>query len=573
MNATTLIHKSRRLLAEPVTVPMVACDGTVDACLEVTRMTSTAPLDEREVEIATSDERFIHQDESNQRVHEVSWLLERWDGEGKPLVWLRGRLVFQERDATNKQTWRLEDDWSHRLAQSVSTLTSEAAFHLNRPIAFELRVGTEENASTESVLFNHQAVHIPVPNTTQQPWTIGMALDWLSALGRLDLDRTALGASSENRLADEIDMNGRLGDVLESLCKSENLVIFRRFFEQDDPMPHERRLIVKATKAPIGDEPLDRHAPTLKKLGKTSASSRAQRYIAYGSRPRVEGSWIMVGGWLPDLENQSASEFNRLTSTNFNQNRDVFRKWVLNEHGGWSNPPFGRSIAVDLATLFQQPSLVPQPLSLLPCLTQNTSGQSKGVLLEVSFNSGQDWSAYSGKYDLLTDEAGVYLDDNTLDSSLLNAALNGTLRVRVTASVQSPEPFSQVRWTGNALHGYQPTRTWHAGQDYQWQFMDASSIHAADIEAGTLTADLRDDRHALRRRLDEFIASAREDESWSWVDTQLRPWLTAGQRVEVQSRYQATQCMQIQKIMMTVDVDQAHTSTHVELLPHERPTR
>lgn len=572
MNATTLIHACQRPAAEILNLPRVMRAGVFDPMLSVTRLSSTSPLDRREVSLSHVSEHDANLNDYLNEWHDIVWPYERWDGEGKLLCWSRGQLVHHARDSHGHDVLHLEDAWSRQLDRSLSELIADASVRLNVSLASQIRVGLNENASTQTMSFNGSSVHIPEPSTTGHAWTIAAVLDWLNALGELQLDRTALGSISSQRLRDTLEMTSTMGETLQAFCNMHNLVIMRQFDGDTNDFRHgEYRAVVPRQQAPIGDAPLQCDDPSLINLNQQNRSNKARRWIAYGSRPRVEGSWIMVGGWASQLESETANQYSRSASTDFQTHRDVFRRWVLNEHGGWSSSSFNRGIAVDLAELFEQPELTPQPLRLRSCLTHSENGQSKGIILEASLDSGQTWAAYSGAYELLSQEAGVYLSDDTLDAAFLSAGLGGSLRMRVTATLQSPKPIMQQRWTGNALHGLSPTIRWHAGQDFSLARVDASSLHFDDIRAGNLTADLRDDRYALLLRLDEHIDSDGQDERWAWSLAGLRPWLTSGQRISVDSRHQTRRHLNIQQTVMTVDPSLATAKTQVELLPSERP--
>jgi hypothetical protein len=109
---------------------------------------------------------------------------------------------------------------------------------------------------------------------------------------------------------------------------------------------------------------------------------------------------------------------------------------------------------------------------------------------------------------MLSNRAGVYLEDATLPSAFLTAAQNGEARVRVTASLQSPTPVRLRRWQGNPFAGRRPAKVFDLTQGYRFQRVADSSIHRTSIEAGTLLADEVDDREALHRWLVERLQQA-----------------------------------------------------------------
>lgn len=568
--SATTVHPREAVRSEPLTVPVVMQRGVVQPDLLVTKVHTRWPLDRREITIQVSGQDLASLALQVEADTMIAWPFELWDGEGRLLIWNRGRLVKTQTDEFGHAIWHMQDDWQQCLDQPVAPRLASLSQSLGVSFAQRLHVGGEANASAQTTTYDGREINWPDTLVTSNRWTIGAAVAWLNALGSLDLEMSTMGELADEPLRRSLALCGSLGDILESLCEATGLVIIRAF--TDHPEHHEQRLIVPHKTAPIAGPEIRERDPDVISHTHTPTETGVRRWIAFGSRPIVEGTWTMVGGWAPALENQASGEYARSTSSDFQAVRDVYRRWVLNEHGQWSISPFNRSVAVDVQTLFEQPDLTPEAMRLLPCLALDDSDRSRGVIFEASTNSGSTWSEYAGHYEILTDEAGVYLDDDALDGSFLTAALNGTLRLRVTAVLRSPERISTDRWTGNALHGQGPTVQWFAGDDFEYQRVDASSIHAADIATGTIDAQQSDDRHALQQALENHINTCGDFAPPTvrvHKTAAIQPWLTAGKRVMLLSPNHANQHLGIQSVDIEINHAQARATTTTQLIEIE----
>lgn len=227
-------------------------------------------------------------------------------------------------------------------------------------------------------------------------------------------------------------------------------------------------------------------------------------WIAQGGRPVVEDTFALQAGWDPSLEGQADSEYGRLTSSDFSRFGPVYRAWVLNEDGAYREPPFGLA-TFDAGALFGESGSIDERLRFVSCVATDTSGRSIPPVIESSTDSGTTWSAYPGQARVMADRAGVLLEDDDLPSMILAAAKAGTLRLRITASLRSPDPIEARRWDGNPFAGSAPSRLLRFGDAYRWQRIAGTSIHASSVATGALPADLVDDRSALRAALYEQV--------------------------------------------------------------------
>jgi hypothetical protein len=241
-------------------------------------------------------------------------------------------------------------------------------------------------------------------------------------------------------------------------------------------------------------------------------------WIAQGDRPVVEDTFVLQPGWDAMLEGQPDSDYGRLTSSDFSRFGSVYRAWVLNEDGGFDGAAF------DAGELFDRPGSIRSSLRFGLCLTRDTSGRRLSPVIESSTDSGATWAAYPGQADVVNDRAGVLLTDDDLPGAILSAAKAGTLRLRVTATLTSPQPIESRRWDGNPFAGPAPTQVIDFDDQYAWRFVAPTSIHRVGLDSGTLQADTVDDRRALRQRLLAHLArqpgpeiTARVDLAGAWT--------------------------------------------------------
>ncbi len=166
------------------------------------------------------------------------------------------------------------------------------------------------------------------------------------------------------------------------------------------------------------------------------------KYIGQGDFKLFEATFDLVKAWDPALENSDFDKFSPTTNPDFYQVSDVYRKWCLNEAGLYSEAPFNQGDAFDFSMIFGSSDFTHHCRRFKSCLSTDKLGESLGYYLQVSFDSGQNWSQYLHSFDNLLDECGVWLSSETLDNDTWAAAQAGALRFRITASVESDEKLS-----------------------------------------------------------------------------------------------------------------------------------
>ncbi len=252
--------------------------------------------------------------------------------------------------------------------------------------------------------------------------------------------------------------------------------------------------------------------------------------IATGGLKRYESTFELMPGWDRSLESPDYECYSAATSPDFIAVKDVFRKWVLNETGRYSQPPFDSGPRADLSGLFEGDAYTICSRRFLPCISR-VENASAGVTLkggyyvEVSYNGGYRWLPYDGACHILTDECGIYLSHGQFDLTMWIAICKDVLRMRITASVESDTPLREVVTIRPGV-GFQKARmaTCDAGDRYRyWKVAPGSRFYRGVNSAGQY-----DDGAALRRyawqygkRLFAQVEPARITIPWPRMD--IRP--------------------------------------------------
>lgn len=166
------------------------------------------------------------------------------------------------------------------------------------------------------------------------------------------------------------------------------------------------------------------------------------RYIGQGDVKRFEATFELVRGWDSALEETDYDKFSPSSNPQFIEVKDVYRRWVLNEAGDYSVPPYNQGDAFDFSGIFGSADFVKRRRRFWPAISCDKQGRSMGYYLEVSFDNGQHWWQYLGAFENRLDECGIWLSSDRLDIDTWVAALKGVLKFRITASVLSDERLS-----------------------------------------------------------------------------------------------------------------------------------
>jgi hypothetical protein len=237
--------------------------------------------------------------------------------------------------------------------------------------------------------------------------------------------------------------------------------------------------------------------------------------LALGAAKRYEATFTLAPGWDPALATTRWRDVARSHSPDWPLLADVYRKWVLNEHGWYTVAPWLLPVG-DLSILSTADFRLLRPRMLLPCLSCNRNGASLGVVVEVRCGSDGPWGPWPGPLWISRDECAVYLGGDALPAEFFQAAAEGVASVRVTATVEADARLA----TDLAGDPELTTAVVDVSDLVRWQKVHASSIFAG--RSGLGPANVRDDSQALEelaRCHSEVVSSAlRGTATLGWVD-------------------------------------------------------
>jgi hypothetical protein len=236
------------------------------------------------------------------------------------------------------------------------------------------------------------------------------------------------------------------------------------------------------------------------------ATPVTHRYRGEGDYKVFEATFDLVKSWHWYDEDIDYEKFSPSTNPEFHKVRDVWRKWCLNETGEYTSPPFVVTPAYDFSRVFGTDKFVHRRRRFWPAISCDSQGRSLGYFLEVSYDSGAHWWQYMHAFDNLLDQCGIWLSSDKLDIDTWIAAVKGSLRFRLTASVVSDERLSCTEADG-PVGGVVPVveRIINAGGAFRFRKVTGKSIFAGfksglEVEPIDLTdigANEADDTEAL----------------------------------------------------------------------------
>jgi hypothetical protein len=235
------------------------------------------------------------------------------------------------------------------------------------------------------------------------------------------------------------------------------------------------------------------------------------KYIGQGDFKIYEATFELIKAWDSGLEQNNYDSFSPSTNPSFCQVKDVYRKWCLNEAGQYSGSPYNQGDAFDFSRIFQSSNFVHRRRRFRPCLTTDVQGRSLGYFLQVSYNSGQSWWQYLRAFNILLDECGVWLSSDQLDMDTWAAAVQDSLRFRITASVVSDERLTAEAADG-PVNSTAPVVEHVITLPRQFKFRKVTdqSIFAAASSHAFGTPDEVDDSAALRQSVRQAAATSSE---------------------------------------------------------------
>ncbi len=494
--------------------PVVFIDGVPEPRLAVERYAVDGPLDIRSADLSVDS------------IGSGPGALERWlcsqvsiglpmrlsDGSASWLILMRGafkRVEAGEAVGASKRWFGLVDAWDDLLSRPTQSIwwRNPNGTLVQRDSGL-LAIGPDANRSQLTYPINGNNVHVIQPGSGLS-WTVADALASLSAWSGLGLELRGLPREvTDADLAASIDLAKPKKLALQGILEAYGLVVQRDLMRAGGSVTERRVVRPCATGRPIKIVWADGKHPIgdALKLGSDQPAKAARQWIARADGWRVESSFVLVGGWDPALQGQPDDEYDKALSSDFTTFADVYRRWVLNEDGLFSGPPYNRGPAFDLTAFFGHGTIGPRPLVFQSNLTLNDSGTPMKPVIEISTNSGAGWSIFSGARRVLDDRAGVYLDTTKLPAAFLAAAKAGTARVRVTATLVSPIPVELKRWHGNAQPGTLPANVVDVSSAFGFRRVDPQSVHHPFIQTGFYQADEADDSGRMLRWLVDKMA-------------------------------------------------------------------
>ena len=272
-------------------------------------------------------------------------------------------------------------------------------------------------------------------------WTVADALMYLLAV-ELPADVAAPDSQELTDLGgevvlDELNVTGMtLGEALveiahrgglemRSSCDGLGIVFFQPGIQGPR---HDLALAPAGSSAMAGTSNLQAGELTL-------GGGAAPSVLALGDAKIYESTFELKPGWTGSSEGERWRDTVRSLSADWPAKANLYRRWVLNEHGWYSDEPFG------MAT-FHFASLGADfrfdiPRRFLPCVSTDDAGQSLGVVVEIRCGPEGEWRRWPGAAWVSPGECSVYLGGDALPGDFFHAAAAGEASVRVTAAVRA----------------------------------------------------------------------------------------------------------------------------------------
>jgi hypothetical protein len=309
------------------------------------------------------------------------------------------------------------------------------------------------NASENPVQVDGKNYTVFCPeNSSGRLWTFAEAIDYLLSenlpVGALLIpELSRLRKLTDDKKVRDLDVTGL--SLLEALgrCCDRAALEFKFVPRTDSTGPSQAIVFYKAGTGRTIELDCQKAGSSLD-LSRTNIAALSSRknfrpvthkYIGMGDFKIFEATFNLTMGWDSSLESGDYNKYCPSTNPDFYQVRDVFRKWVLNEAGDYSDQPYNRGEAFDFSKIFQSKNYLRRRRRFWPTLTTDNQGKSLGYFLQVSYDCGQSWWQYLDAFNILTDECGVWLSGERLGTELWDALLKGSLGFRITASVISDE--------------------------------------------------------------------------------------------------------------------------------------
>jgi hypothetical protein len=220
------------------------------------------------------------------------------------------------------------------------------------------------------------------------------------------------------------------------------------------------------------------------------------RFVGWGGWKTYEATFGLIKAWDPSLEGGQQDVYSPSTNEDFAAVRDVYRRWCLNEAGDYSDPPYNQGGPFDFSRIFEQAGYIRHRRRFEKALSTR-DGESRGWYLEVSYDSGATWRAYADSFDVLKDECGVRLSSDELSAELWPAIAAGTLKFRITATVQSDTRLIVIAANGPVNSTAEVTDHLIEANEFQYRKVSPASVFYRGTGTLPVCADERDNSEAL----------------------------------------------------------------------------
>ena len=416
---------------------------------------------------------------------------------------------------------------THRLANDLAGLLSRR-WHLAdgelvelADVPVRLNAGWGTLASANPVDLRGRSARVFDAGASAVPWTVADALAYLLAVAA-PADLHVPGLDELTELAGDVplprlDLTGRSAlDALQSLTSEAGLALRAG---RDEPA-----IIVYR---PGGDGPtrsvhlqpaglaLDRSQTNLH-AGTIRLSRRpGRRGVVVIGGPRIwEATFPLQPGW--DRQAQFPAWRDTLAGAgDAPATSAVLRRWLLNEHGGYSGPPWNLA-RFDLSAISAEDFAGGGPRRFSDCLSRDPAGQRLGAFVQFRVSASADWQAWPGGVAVSDEQCAIELL-GPLPAAFFQAAAAETVEVRVTASVAGDAHLT-ARIDGDTNL---PPRVVRAAHRFGWAKVHESSALAgrADLPAPVEC----DDSAAIEAFAARLVGAAdhtvQAQLSLGWVDT------------------------------------------------------
>ena len=378
-------------------------------------------------------------------------------------------------------------------------------------------------ASASAVTVNGRQARVFDTSDSAQRWTVADAIGYLiatavpndievpssqelqSLAGQIDLARTDITGKTIAKALEQLASQAGLN--LRASLQGRGIVLYR-------PGVDGRRRKVR-----------------LQPAGATLSADRSNLYkgrvlfyrrparptiLALGQHKRYESTFALKPGWDPLNETDRWRDFIPDGSDSWPAKADVYRKWVLNEHGLYTGAPWNLALN-SLSAVSSEDFLLDIPRIPLECLSREPSGKSLGYVVETRLNSSDTWRIWPRPVWISKWELAVYLGGSSLPGDFFQAAVVGDAEVRLTATIEADTRLTATI-DGDSNAGIE---TVDLSSQAAYRKVHSASVFADDAQLGSPLE--RDDtvllNHLARRHVrDKGIATTAEL-TLGWVDT------------------------------------------------------